>query len=80
MAMKTNRSIHQNVSEKQIEVRLGLIIAGIATAILCAIALLYEVRSANNEVVNLISTPHVVSTELPVKMINKIVVSVQGAF
>ena len=73
--METIHNLNRSISSKHVEIRVGLIIAGIAIAIICAMALMYEVRSTNSEALNPIHTSNVTLTDLPVRMMNKIVVS-----
>ncbi|HPH45466.1 MAG TPA: hypothetical protein PLJ60_01905 [Chryseolinea sp.] len=73
--METITNIDQNISGTRVKFRVGLIIAGTATAIICAMALLYEVRSADKEASNLIPTSNTATTNVIGKMMSKMVVS-----
>ncbi|HPH45922.1 MAG TPA: hypothetical protein PLJ60_11570 [Chryseolinea sp.] len=78
--MKTIHNINHNISGKGTAIRIGLIIAGIATAIICAMALVYEVRSIDRETINFTPAADITPTTLITKTMNNAVVSVIGPF
>jgi hypothetical protein len=68
-AMKTNSNITPNISSNA---RAGLILAGIVIALISAMALLHEIRSANNTTTtNALKTTTLVSTNFGLSWINK---------
>jgi hypothetical protein len=67
-AMKTNPNITPNINSNA---RVGLILAGIVIALICALALLQEIRSASTSTTNNLKTTTLVSTHFGLSWINK---------
>ncbi len=71
--MEIITNIDQNISDSRIKIRVGLIIAGIVTAVICVMAFLYEVRSVDKQAVNLIPASNAAPANIIGKVMNEII-------
>jgi hypothetical protein len=74
---------NENQDNMRERLRLGIILTGIITAIICLLALLYETRSVENDEAGtsrLIQIPKIVKTDFSVVVASKAVVSAVWPF
>ena len=70
--MKTLDNTQQNVSPIRERIRIGLTLAGIVTAIICSMALLFETKATEKSsgISQLTETPKVIVADVSMKLSN----------
>lgn len=76
--MKTLDTTQQNVSPIRERIRFGLTLAGIVTAIICSMALLFEAKASEKEsgISQLTESPKVLVADVSMKITNMAVTAI----
>jgi hypothetical protein len=76
--MKTLDNTQQNASSIRERIRIGLTLAGIVTAIICSMALLFEAQASEKEsdISQFVETPKVMVADLSMKITDMAVTAI----